>query len=43
MIGRIQEIKTETITKNQYAIVKPAENFDFIREVFVITNHEKIR
>ena len=43
VIGRIQEIKTETITKNQYAVVKPAEDFDFIREVFVITNHEKIR
>lgn len=37
-IGRIKEIETEAITKTQYAIVQPVENFDFIREVFVILN-----
>lgn len=40
-IGRVKEIKTETLTKTQYAVIKPVEDFDFIREVFVITNHRK--
>lgn len=38
MIGRIKEIKTDAITKSQYAVIKPVEDFEFIREVFVITN-----
>lgn len=42
MIGRIKEITTDDITKSQYAIIKPVEDFEFIREVFVITNFEKI-
>lgn len=37
-IGRIKQIETEAITKTQYAIVQPVENFDFVHEVFVITN-----
>lgn len=41
-IGRIKEIKTDTITKSQYAVIKPVENFELIREVFVITNSAKI-
>ena len=40
-IGRIKEIKTQAITKTQYAVITPVEDFDFIREVFVITNHKK--
>lgn len=40
-IGRIKKIETEAITKTQYAIIQPVEDFDFIREVFVITNHKK--
>ena len=43
VIGRVKEIKTQAITKTQYAIIQPVENFDFIREVFVITNYQKIR
>ncbi|MBE7020780.1 MAG: rod shape-determining protein MreC [Ruminococcaceae bacterium] len=43
VIGRVKEIKTQPITKTQYAIIQPIENFDFIREVFVITNYQKIR
>ena len=43
VIGRVKEIKTQPITKTQYAIIQPVENFDFIREVFVITNYQKIR
>ena len=43
LIGRVEELKTESITKNQYAVIKPVEDLDYIREVFVITNHEKIR
>jgi len=42
VIGRIKEITTDEITKSQYAIIKPVEDFEFIREVFVITNFEKI-
>lgn len=41
-IGRIKEITTDAITKSQYAIVQPVEDFELIREVFVITNFEKI-
>ena len=37
-IGRIKEITTDEITKSQYAIIKPSEDFELIREVFVITN-----
>lgn len=37
-LGRIKEIKTEGITKSQYAVVQPVEDFDVINEVFVITN-----
>lgn len=42
LIGRIKEITIDDITKSQYAIIKPAEDFELIREVFVITNYEKI-
>jgi len=42
VLGRIKEITTDEITKSQYAIIKPVEDFEFIREVFVITNFEKI-
>ena len=42
VIGRVKEINTQPITKTQYAIIQPVENFDFIREVFVITNYQKI-
>lgn len=41
-IGRIKEIETESVTKTQYAVVSPVEDFNFIREVFVITNHNKL-
>ena len=43
VIGRVKELKNESITKNQYAVIKPAEDFDYIREVFVVTNHNKTR
>lgn len=40
-IGRIKEIEMDNITKSQYAIIKPVEDFEFIREIFVITNYSK--
>ena len=42
LIGRIKEIQVDDITKSQYAVIKPVEDFEFIREVFIITNFEKI-
>lgn len=41
-IGRIKEIETESVTKTQYAVIAPVEDFNFIREVFVITNKVRI-
>ena len=38
VIGRIKEIKTDAITKSQQTTVMPVEDFEFIREVFVIKN-----
>jgi rod shape-determining protein MreC len=38
LIGRVKEITNDPITKTQNAIIKPAEDFEIIREVFVITN-----
>ena len=42
LIGRIKEITTNAVTKSQYAIVQPIEDLELIREVFVITNYDKI-
>lgn len=41
VIGRIEENKTYSGSESQYAIIRPAEDFDSVFEVFVITDYEK--
>ena len=38
-IGKITEITSDEISKSQFATIQPAENFENIKEVFVITKY----
>ena len=38
-IGKISEITSDEISKSQFATIQPAENFENIKEVFVITKY----
>ncbi len=37
MIGRVKELKKDETTQSQYALIQPVEDFENIREVFVIS------
>lgn len=42
IIGRVEEIKEYSGSESQYAVIRPVEDFETIREVFVITDYERI-